>query len=208
MDVILKYFPGLTQNQISSFTRLPELYKFWNAQINVVSRKDIDNIVVNHILHSLAIAKYVSFVNATTVLDVGTGGGFPGIPLAIMFPECTFHCVDSIGKKIKVVNEISNALKLKNITSSHTRVEEIDGRYDFVTGRAVTALADFYTLVKPKIHKNHRNLLRNGVLYLAGGELQGEIEKLNAATKIYPLRDVFDEPYFETKLLVHIAADI
>ena len=167
---IFQYFPNLSTEQQKQFEALDELYRFWNAQINVVSRKDIDMLYEHHVLHSLSIAKVLEFLPGETVLDVGTGGGFPGIPLAILFPETSFHLVDSIGKKIKVVQEVAQALGLKNVKASHMRAEEVQGTVDFVISRAVTQLKDFYPWVRAKIRKGGKNTLANGVLYLKGGD--------------------------------------
>lgn len=206
-DIIYKYFPGLSAGQQEQFDRLEELYRFWNAQINVISRKDIDSLYLHHILHSLAIAKVMPFLPGEKVLDVGTGGGFPGIPLAILFPETRFHLVDSIGKKIKVVQEISNAIGLENLTATHARAEQIDDKFNFIISRAVTQLKDFYPWVRGKFDKNPLNKLPNGVLYLKGGDLAQELKesKLKEVT-LYPLADYFEEEYFETKFVVYFPA--
>lgn len=206
-DIIYKYFPGLSAGQQEQFDRLEELYRFWNAQINVISRKDIDSLYLHHILHSLAIAKVMPFLPGEKVLDVGTGGGFPGIPLAILFPETRFHLVDSIGKKIKVVQEISTAIGLENLTATHARAEQIDDKFNFIISRAVTQLKDFYPWVRGKFDKNPLNKLPNGVLYLKGGDLAQELKesKLKEVT-LYPLADYFEEEYFETKFVVYFPA--
>lgn len=204
MDVITKYFKDLTDSQINSFSRLDELYRQWNEAINVISRKDIANLYTHHVLHSLAIAKIIKFAPGTSVIDVGTGGGFPGIPLAIMFPEVNFHLVDSIGKKIKVVNEITKALGLENVTATQNRIEEITFRYDFVVSRAVTSLPQFVALTKKNITKRSINPLHNGILYLKGGDLQEEIREAGTKNMIYPLYKMFEEPFFDTKYLVHL----
>ena len=203
MNLLLKYFPNLTQLQISQFSQLQELYKDWNLKINVVSRKDIDELYLRHVLHSLGIAKVVQFKSNTKVLDVGTGGGFPGIPLAILFPETQFHLVDSIGKKIKVVNDVSEGLGLQNIKTTHGRVEEIKGTYDFIVSRAVAQMETFVRWTKGKINKKQQHPIKNGILYLKGGDLSDELNKYTSAT-IYDLTDYFKEDFFETKKVVHL----
>ena len=203
MDLLLKYFPNLTQLQISQLSQLQELYKDWNLKINVVSRKDIDELYLRHVLHSLGIAKVVQFKPNTKVLDVGTGGGFPGIPLAILFPETQFHLVDSIGKKIKVVNDVSEGLGLQNIKTTHGRVEEIKGTYDFIVSRAVAQMETFVFWTKGKINKKQQHPIKNGILYLKGGDLSDELKKYTSAT-IYNLPDYFAEDFFETKKVVHL----
>ena len=203
MNLLLKYFPNLTQLQISQFSQLQELYKDWNLKINVVSRKDIDELYLRHVLHSLGIAKVVQFKPNTKVLDVGTGGGFPGIPLAILFPETQFHLVDSIGKKIKVVNDVSEGLGLQNIKTTHGRVEEIKGTYDFIVSRAVAQMETFVFWTKGKINKKQQHPIKNGILYLKGGDLSDELKKYTSAT-IYNLSDYFAEDFFETKKVVHL----
>jgi len=202
--LIQKYFKGLTDQQIAQFDQLYELYSFWNSQINVISRKDIDELYERHILHSLGIAKFCSFKAGERVLDVGTGGGFPGIPLAILFPEIHFHLVDSIGKKIKVVTEVATALGLKNVKASHLRAEQITDKYDFVVSRAVTRLIDFYPWVKGKFNKDSKNAIPNGILYLKGGDLKEEISESRLKAELYPLSDYFEEEFFETKFVVYI----
>jgi len=206
-DIIYKYFPGLSAEQKEQFDRLEELYRFWNAQINVISRKDIDSLYLHHILHSLAIAKVMPFLPGENVLDVGTGGGFPGVPLAILFPETRFHLVDSIGKKIKVVQEISTAIGLKNLIATHARAEQINDKFNFIISRAVTQLKDFYPWIRGKFDKNPLNKLPNGVLYLKGGDLAQELKesKLKEVT-LYPLAAYFEEEYFETKYVVYFPA--
>lgn len=204
MDIITKYFNNLTEEQLSRFAKLDELYTRWNNAINVISRKDIENLYTNHVLHSLAIAKIIKFTPGTTILDVGTGGGFPGIPLAIMFPDVDFHLIDSIGKKIKVVNEVSKELELKNVTATQSRVQDVTFRYDFVVSRAVTALPEFVKITRKNITKRSMNPLHNGILYLKGGDLTEEISELEAKYMIYPLYKHFDETFFETKSLVHL----
>ncbi len=203
MKEVLKYFPDLTEDQLEKFTKLKDLYKDWNLKINVVSRKDIDEIYLRHALHSLGIAKVQQFQPGSTVMDVGTGGGFPGIPLAILFPETQFHLVDSIGKKIKVVNEVKEGLGLENVKTSNCRVEEIDDQYDFIVSRAVAQMETFVRWVKGKIKKKSNHDLKNGILYLKGGDLSEELAKYETA-KIYNLSDYFEEDFFETKKVVHL----
>ncbi len=202
--LIQKYFKELTDQQIAQFDQLYELYSFWNSQINVISRKDIDELYERHILHSLGIAKFCTFKAGERVLDVGTGGGFPGIPLAILFPETQFHLVDSIGKKIKVVTEVALALGLTNVKASHLRAEQIADKYDFVVSRAVTRLIDFYPWVKGKFNKDSKNAIANGILYLKGGDLKEEISESRLKVELYPLSDYFEEEFFETKFVVYI----
>ena len=206
-SIIQTYFPDLTELQKKQFDQLDELYRFWNAQINVISRKDIDKLYLHHILHSLAIAKVVSFLPGENVLDVGTGGGFPGIPLAILFPETNFHLVDSIGKKIKVVNEVSKSLNLQNLVATHDRAEQINQKFDFVVSRAVTQLKDFYPWIRGKFNKTSKNVLKNGVLYLKGGDLDEEISQSGLKNvSRYPINDYFTEEYFDTKFVLYFSA--
>lgn len=202
--IIQKYFQNLSEEQIKQFDQLFDLYSFWNAQINVISRKDIEELYERHILHSLGVAKFCTFKKGESVLDVGTGGGFPGIPLAILFPETNFHLVDSIGKKIKVVTEVAQALGLKNVEATHTRAEQVPGQFNFVVSRAVTRLIDFYPWVKGKFKKESINAIPNGILYLKGGDLQEEIAESRLKAELYPLSDYFEEPFFETKYVVYI----
>ncbi|MCJ7758468.1 MAG: 16S rRNA (guanine(527)-N(7))-methyltransferase RsmG [Gillisia sp.] len=203
MELIQKYFPNLTEEQITQFAALQELYKDWNLKINVVSRKDIEELYLRHVLHSMGIAKIQEFKTDARILDVGTGGGFPGIPLAILFPETHFHLVDSIGKKIKVVDEIVEGLKLKNVKTSNARVEDIKGNYDFIVSRAVAVMPTFVHWVKGKIAKTSRHELKNGILYLKGGDLTEELQDYKSA-KIYNLSEYFSEEFYETKKLVHL----
>jgi len=203
MEIIGKYFSNLTETQITQFSKLEELYKEWNAQINVISRKDIDELYVRHVLHSLGIAKVQSFNPKTAVLDVGTGGGFPGIPLAILFPETNFYLVDSIGKKIKVVKEVAIELGLTNVKAEHIRAENVKGEFDFIVSRAVTNMDDFVKWTRTKISKKSRHELKNGILYLKGGDLKEELINFPKATQ-YNLTNYFEEEFFETKKVVHI----
>ena len=203
MKIIHKYFPDLTEKQIKQFADLQYLYEHWNAQINVISRKNIDTLYTNHILHSLAIAKVIKFEKGTKILDIGTGGGFPGIPLAILFPEVDFLLVDSIGKKIKVVNEVSSAIGLTNVSTLHERAENIKENFDFVVSRAVTNMTDFKKWVKGKFNNTHNNTLNNGILYLKGGDLSDELRGM-AHTK-HEIADLFEEEFFETKKVIYIS---
>jgi len=203
MDIIQKYFKNLTETQILQFSKLQELYQDWNIKINVVSRKDIDELYLRHVLHSLGIAKVIQFMPGAKVMDVGTGGGFPGIPLAILFPETQFYLVDSIGKKIKVVNEVVAGLGLENVKTTHGRVEEVKDRYDFIVSRAVAQMETFVRWNKGKIAKKQNHDLKNGILYLKGGDLTEELKLYTSAT-IYNLPDFFEEDFFETKKVVHL----
>jgi 16S rRNA (guanine527-N7)-methyltransferase len=204
MEILQKNFPDLTGQQLEQFGRLSSLYDEWNSKINVISRKDIEQLYERHVLHSLAIARVIRFKPGTTVLDVGTGGGFPGIPLAIFFPESTFMLVDSIGKKIRVVNEVAAALNLQNINAQHIRVEEVKQKFDFVVSRAVTAFPRFVAMVRNKISDQNKNDLDNGILYLKGGDFEAEIDPFRSQVKIYELKDFFQEEFFETKKLIHL----
>lgn len=203
MEEILKYFPNLSENQIVQFKKLGELYPEWNAKINVISRKDIDELYVKHVLHSLGIAKVMKFQPKSTVLDVGTGGGFPGIPLAILFPETRFYLIDVIAKKVKVVNEVVTALGLKNVKAEQLRAENVKGEFDFIVSRAVTNMPDFVSWVKNKIKKQNNHELKNGILYLKGGDLTEELKDFPKST-LYNLSDYFSEEFFETKKVVHL----
>lgn len=203
MDLILKYFTNLTEDQISKFEKLETLYQDWNLKINVVSRKDIDELYLRHVLHSLGIAKVIGFKDGSKILDVGTGGGFPGIPLAIMFPNCSFHLVDSIAKKLKVVDEVVEGLGLTNVKTTHCRVEELTDTYDFIVSRAVAIMPTFVHWVKGKIAKEQKHDLKNGILYLKGGDLSEELQDYKTAT-IYNLSDYYAEDFFETKKMVHL----
>ena len=204
MDIIEKHFPNLTEKQHIQFAQLQDLYAHWNAQINVISRKDIDNLYLNHVLHSLSIAKLLSFKNQTLVLDVGTGGGFPGIPLAILFPHALFHLVDSVGKKIKVAQNVADELGLENVECTQIRAEELKDEYDFVVSRAVTALPEFYKWVSRRISKTAFNDIPNGILYLKGGGITEELKPLPRKATAHPISDWFSEDYFQEKYIIHI----
>ena len=204
MDIVEKYFTGLSDKQVEQFRQLEGLYREWNEKINVISRKDIDALSVHHVLHSLAIAKVISFKGGTKVLDVGTGGGFPGIPLAIMFPEVDFFLVDSIGKKIKVVEGVAGALGLKNVTARQVRVETMKEKFDFIVSRAVTAFPAFVSLTRNRIRESSFNDLANGILYLKGGEFEEEIKDFRNRVSIYNIPDFFEEEFFETKKLIYM----
>ena len=203
MQIIQKYFPDLSERQLQQFSDLQELYEIWNAQINVISRKNMDTLYISHVLHSLAIAKVIQFKKGTTVLDIGTGGGFPGIPLAILFPDTEFLLVDSIGKKIKVVNEVSSAICLSNVRTMHERAEKVNETFDFVVSRAVTNMTDFKKWVKGKFNKKNNNSLNNGILYLKGGNLSEELRGISY-TK-YDISEFFEEDFFETKNVIFIS---
>lgn len=205
MNEILHYFPDLTSEQIEQFSALGNLYTEWNEKINVISRKDIDELYTKHVLHSLAIAKVMEFKSGSKVLDVGTGGGFPGIPLAILFPEVQFHLVDSIAKKILVVQEVASALGLQNVKAETQRVEKLKFKYDFVISRAVTQMPKFVNWVKAKFEKENKNPLPNGILYLKGGDLSEELSAFPTAI-IHPISTYFSEDFFETKKVVYLAA--
>ncbi len=205
VEIIFSYFPNLSELQKKQFSQLKELYTEWNGKINVISRKDIDSLYVHHVLHSLGIAKVISFKPGTKIMDVGTGGGFPGIPLAIMFPECKFHLVDSIGKKITVVREISTALGLTNVNAQQIRAEELRTKYDFVVSRAVTELSTFVKWVENKFApQTIFNELNNGILYLKGGDLTEELQPFKKDITVYELKDFFKEEFFETKKVVYL----
>jgi 16S rRNA (guanine527-N7)-methyltransferase len=203
-SLILKYFPELTTTQQEQFAKLGPAYKFWNAQINVISRKDEDNFYERHVLHSLGIAKVMKFADHSEILDIGTGGGFPGIPLAILFPECEFTLVDSIGKKIKVVNEVAEELGLKNVTGIHARAEQVKQQFDFVVSRAVTSMPAFLPWTRNKFKKENQNKLANGILYLKGGDLKEELSSVKYPVKIKELSTFFKEEFFDTKKVVYV----
>lgn len=203
MEEIIKQFPDLSQTQIEQFSQLEELYKDWNSKINVISRKDIDELYVRHILHSLAIAKIQPFNKGASVLDVGTGGGFPGIPLAILFPETNFYLIDVIAKKIKVVNEVAVAIGLKNLKAEQKRAESVSEKFDFIVSRAVTNMPDFVGWVKGKIKKENNHSLKNGILYLKGGDLTEELKSFPKAVQ-YDISDFFTDDFFETKKVVYL----
>ena len=203
MELLEKYFPNLSKDQKNKFSKLQELYQDWNLKINVVSRKDIDELYLRHVLHSLGIAKVQKFLPGATILDVGTGGGFPGIPLAILHPETNFHLVDSIGKKIKVVNEVVEGLGLKNVHTTNARVEEVPGNYDFIVSRAVAAMPTFVHWTTGKIAKQSKHELKNGILYLKGGDLSEELSNYPKSV-IYDLQDFFEEEFYETKKVVYL----
>lgn len=204
MDIILKYFPNLSEVQQQQFAALYDLYTDWNSKINVISRKDITNLYEHHVLHSLGIAKIMQFRPETAVMDLGTGGGFPGIPLAILFPETHFHLVDSIGKKVKVATEIANAIGLKNVTTRHCRAEEEKQLFDFVVSRAVMPLTDLLKIIRKNIKKEQHNALPNGLICLKGGELEREVMPVKHQTLMYDLKDYFEEEFFETKKVVYV----
>lgn len=204
MDIILKYFPSLTETQIKHFRQLETLYADWNSKINVISRKDFAEFYERHVLHSLGIARFTKFVGKTKVLDVGTGGGFPGIPLAILFPDVEFHLVDSIGKKIKVVNGVADSLGLKNVRAEQIRAEQLKEKYDFVVSRAVTRLPEFVPWVKKNISKTNFNALPNGIIYLKGGDLSEEIKPFRKNIFVQDLSEYFEEEFFETKKVLHL----
>lgn len=202
MKIIHKYFPKLTDRQIQQFLELRNLYEFWNSKINVISRKDINDLYLRHILHSLAIAKVIHFNRGTRILDVGTGGGFPGIPLAIIFPNVEFLLVDSIAKKVKVVEDISSSIKLQNVQTLNSRVERINKLFDFVVSRAVTNMPDFIDMVQDKLNSKHNNSLKNGILYLKGGDLSQELKSISNTQ--YYIENYFEENFFKTKKVVYI----
>lgn len=204
MDIIKKYFSNLTEEQNKQFAQLQDLYREWNEKINVISRKDIEQLYERHILHSLGIARIMSFSSGSKVMDVGCGGGFPGIPLAILFPETDFFLVDSIGKKIKVVEAVVEALELKNVRAAHMRAEKVKEDFDFVVSRAVTQMPDFTKWVRNKFKKEQNNTLPNGILYLKGGDLRAELAPYGNRKTVYELSNHFDEAFFETKKVVHI----
>ncbi|WP_339879909.1 16S rRNA (guanine(527)-N(7))-methyltransferase RsmG [uncultured Algoriphagus sp.] len=203
-QLIQSYFPDLTETQLAQFEKLQELYEDWNSKINVISRKDMEQFYVHHVLHSLGIVKVMPFEPGSKILDIGTGGGFPGIPLAIMFPETHFHLVDSIGKKITVVKDVVKQLKLTNVEAQQARAEQLIRKYDFVISRAVTRMVNFYPWVKNKIRKEDINEYPNGILYLKGGEVDEEMEELGKSYVVYHLEDYFKEEFFETKKVIYM----
>ena len=204
MDLILKYFPDLTEKQKRQFAALYDLYLDWNSKINVISRKDIENLYEHHVLHSLGIAKVIHFRPGTQIMDLGTGGGFPGIPLAILFPEVQFHLVDSIGKKVRVASEIANSIGLKNVTFRHSRAEEEKGKFDFVVSRAVMPLTDLLKIIRKNISSKQQNALPNGLICLKGGELGNETMPVKNKTTLWDLKEFFEEEFFETKKVVYV----
>ena len=204
MELILKYFPKITEEQKQQFAALYDLYIDWNAKINVISRKDITNLYEHHVLHSLGIAKVINFRPGTTVMDLGTGGGFPGIPLAILFPETHFHLVDSIGKKLRVANEVATSIGLKNVTFCHERAEEEKQKFDFVVSRAVMPLTDLLKIVRKNIASKQQNALPNGLICLKGGELSNETMPVKNLVEMWDLKDYFEEEFFETKKVVYV----
>lgn len=207
MDIILKYFPDLTDTQKEQFAALYDLYTDWNSKINVISRKDITNLYEHHVLHSLGIAKVIQFKPGTSVMDLGTGGGFPGIPLAILFPDTKFHLVDSIGKKVRVATEIANAIGLKNVTTQHCRAEEEKQLFDFVVSRAVMPLTDLLKIIRKNISSEQHNALPNGLICLKGGELEREVMPVKHQTIVTDLKDFFSEEFFETKKVVYVTVN-
>lgn len=204
MEIILKYFPDLTDTQKAQFAALGALYEDWNSKINVISRKDIGNLYEHHVLHSLGIAKMINFRPGTTVMDLGTGGGFPGIPLAILFPDVSFHLIDSVGKKIKVTTEVAASLGLKNVSTRQCRAEEEKAQFDFVVSRAVMPLADLVKIIRKNIGKEQRNAFPNGLICLKGGELEREIQPFKKVAEVTELKDFFEEEYFATKKVVYV----
>lgn len=205
MDLILKYFPKLTERQREQYAALLPLYEDWNAKINVISRKDMCNFYEHHVLHSLAIAKVMQFKTMAEVLDVGTGGGFPGIPLAIMFPDANFYLIDSVGKKIKVVQDVVQQLGLKNVRAEQIRAEQVDGDFDFIVSRAVTTLSEFTGWVRGKVSDTHYHKLRNGILYLKGGDLTEELAPFRKKIRTWDISDFFEEEFFETKKVIYLS---
>jgi 16S rRNA (guanine527-N7)-methyltransferase len=203
-DIILRYFPDISDSQITRFSRLGEIYQVWNSKINVISRKDFDNFYIHHVLHSLAIAKFIHFADGTRILDAGTGGGFPGMPLAIMFPDAEFFLLDSIEKKIKVVSSVADELDLTNVKPIRKRIEEEKGSFDFIISRSVTAFPEFVKLTRKNIDPGNKNQLRNGIIYLKGGDLSEELGPYLKEIIIRKITDFFSEPYFETKKIVYL----
>lgn len=204
MQLLSKYFPYIDEESYNKFARLAPLYQGWNEKINVISRKDMSNFTIHHLLHSLAIAKVIQFKPGTEIIDVGTGGGFPGIPLAILFPQVKFHLVDSIGKKITVVNEVANSLGLTNVKGEQVRIEKVKQRYDFVISRAVTRFDKFRKLVRKNVHGNQQNDLKNGIIYLKGGEFVEELAGVEDKVTLYDIQNFYEEAFFETKKVIHL----
>jgi len=207
MELLLKYFPHLTDDQKRMFRELYDSYHYWNKRINVISRKDFQNFYLHHVLHSLAVAKVIRFAPGTKMLDVGTGGGFPGLPLAILFPECRFELVDSIRKKLKVIDAIIKDFKLDNISTRHTRIEQYHGKHDFVVSRAVTQFPRFVAWVKNNIGSDHKNELANGIFYLKGGDITSDTEKFGGRMRIYPINRYYEEDFFHTKKILYLPFD-
>ena len=205
MEQILHYFPTLTEKQKEQFAALDALYRDWNAKINVISRKDIDNLYEHHILHSLGIAKVIRFRPGSSVLDIGTGGGFPGIPLAILFPEVKFHLLDSIGKKVKVAQAVAEAIGLENVRCSHRNVMEDKEKYDFVVSRAVMQMSDLVKLIRKNVHHEQKNSLPNGVICLKGGDIQSEMRPFKHCCEVWPLSTYYEEEFFETKKVAYVS---
>lgn len=201
---VFSYFPDLTENQKNQFTQLLPLFEEWNSQINVISRKDIDQLYVRHVLHSLAIARFIQFEKGASILDVGTGGGFPGIPLAIMSPECTFHLVDSVGKKIKVVKEVVNAIGLTNLTAEHERAEKVNSKFDFIVSRAVARTKILYQWTHQKLKSEELHAMENGFILLKGGDLSEEMKEFKRPYSQTDISDYFKEEFFETKKIVYV----
>lgn len=204
MQIIEKYFPALTERQREQFAALQALYNDWNAKINVISRKDIDNLYLHHVLHSLGIARIIQFTPDTSILDVGTGGGFPGIPLAILFPECRFRLIDRIGKKVRVAQEVAQAIGLQNTTFAHCSVEEDKAKYDFVVSRAVMPLGDLLRLTRKNIGNTQHNALPNGIICLKGGDVQAEVAPVRRTASVFDLKDYFQEEFFDTKKVIYV----
>jgi 16S rRNA (guanine527-N7)-methyltransferase len=204
LETILKYFKDLTPDQIKKFSKLEELYLDWNSKINVISRKDIGELYIRHVLHSLAIAKFIRFQGGTKIVDVGCGGGFPGIPLAIFFPEVQFSLVDSIGKKITVVNEVASALNLNNVKGINERAEKLNDHYDFIISRAVTAFPDFVSFTRKLISDKQKNALSNGIIYLKGGDFAEELKPFHKIVEVFNISDYFEESFFESKKIIYL----